>query len=256
MILYYSATGNTKYVAELLGEALDDETMDLLPRIRTGDSPAIHSDKPFVVCSPVYVCALAPFLTECIEATELTGSKEICFVFTDAGYGGMSESDAKKVVRKKGMIWRGCTEIKMPTNNVVSDMYPPTEEEECIRRIEAAKEKVKEIAKSIENGECLAMRKASVPERLLILPVNAWWIRYMQPSKPFYVTDKCIGCGKCEGLCPLNNIVLKDNKPTWISGCAHCMACICNCPTEAIEYGTITQTKVKYHIRKYLSMIS
>lgn len=29
------------------------------------------------------------------------------------------------------------------------------------------------------------------------------------------------------------------------------MACIAGCPTEAIEYGTITQTKEKYHFRKY-----
>ena len=30
------------------------------------------------------------------------------------------------------------------------------------------------------------------------------------------------------------------------------MACIGNCPFEAIEYGDITQNKVKYNIKKYL----
>lgn len=151
-ILYYSATGNTKFIAELLAEALSDETIDLLERIKTGDSIPIHSEKPFIVCSPVYVCELPPFLTECIEHTKLTGSREILFVFSDAGYGGMSESNARRIVRKKGMLWRGCTEIKMPTNNMVSTLYPPTEEDECRRRIENARIRVRQIADSIQNG--------------------------------------------------------------------------------------------------------
>ena len=49
----------------------------------------------------------------------------------------------------------------------------------------------------------------------------------------------------------LNNIVLKDNKPVWGNNCTHCMACIGNCPTQAIEYGTITQDKERYNFGKY-----
>ena len=69
-------------------------------------------------------------------------------------------------------------------------------------------------------------------------------------------TQKCIACGKCVKVCPLNNIRLTEEKrPKWQSPCAHCMACICNCPTEAIEYGDVTQKKEKYHIRKYLPLV-
>ena len=50
-------------------------------------------------------------------------------------------------------------------------------------------------------------------------------------------TDACIGCGKCVELCPLNNIRLENGKPVWGKHCTHCMACICYCPKEAIEYG-------------------
>ena len=32
--------------------------------------------------------------------------------------------------------------------------------------------------------------------------------------------------------------------------CTHCMACIGNCPVEAIEYGTVTQKKPHCFTRK------
>ncbi len=252
MVLYYSATGNTRFIAELLAEALEDEAIDLLKRIKTEDAMPLRSEKPFIVCSPVYVCELPPFLMECIERTELTGSRELVFIFSDAGYGGMSEANAKKIARKKGMRWRGCTEIKMPTNNMVSTIYPPTEEEECVRRIENARVRIHEIAKSIKSGETLTMRHVYFLEKLLIMPVHFWWIRHMQPSKDFYVTEKCIGCGTCARLCPLNNVEMREKRPHWISGCAHCMACIGNCPEEAIEYRRMTENKKKYNIRQYL----
>lgn len=38
---------------------------------------------------------------------------------------------------------------------------------------------------------------------------------------------------------------------TWSNQCTHCMACIANCPVEAIEYGTMTQNKERYNFGKY-----
>ena len=56
-------------------------------------------------------------------------------------------------------------------------------------------------------------------------------------SDAFRTDAACVGCGQCVKNCPLNNITLKDRKPVWGKQCTHCMACICYCPTEAIEYG-------------------
>ena len=37
MILYFSATGNTRFIATELAKKLDDECIDLLSRIKKGD---------------------------------------------------------------------------------------------------------------------------------------------------------------------------------------------------------------------------
>jgi len=50
--------------------------------------------------------------------------------------------------------------------------------------------------------------------------------------------------------CPLNNIRLNDSKPVWSKNCTHCMACICGCPSEAIEYGKRSRGKPRYQCPK------
>jgi epoxyqueuosine reductase QueG len=45
----------------------------------------------------------------------------------------------------------------------------------------------------------------------------------------------------------LNNIRLENGKPVWGKNCTHCMACICYCPKEAIEYGKKSKGKPRYH---------
>ncbi len=121
-----------------------------------------------------------------------------------------------------------------------------------IRRIEDSRQKTDAVAESIRNGERLKTRYVFLFEKVVTLPFNPVWVKYKQQTKKFYTTDKCLGCGKCAKLCPLNNIRMTDKRPEWIKSCAHCMACIGNCPVQAIEYGDKTQNKVKYTIDKYL----
>ena len=40
---------------------------------------------------------------------------------------------------------------------------------------------------------------------------------------------------------------LQNGKPLWGQDCTHCMACICYCPAEAIEYGKMSLGKPRYH---------
>lgn len=48
----------------------------------------------------------------------------------------------------------------------------------------------------------------------------------------------------------MNNIRLENGKPVWGKECTHCMACICYCPAEAIEYGKKSFGKPRYQFEK------
>ena len=252
MVLYYSATGNTEFMAKQIAKRLGDETLDLLERIRTNDYSEIHSEKPFVVFSPVYVCEPPVFLVKYLKKVKFTGNRQIYFVFSSGGYAGISSTIMKNLARRKKMIYMGRAEVKMPRNYIAGVLYNMNPPEESRRRLHEAVKQIPRIAHVIKNGGRLRGRYIFLFEKLVTYPFVPVWTRLMQKSEPFYTTEKCIGCGKCARLCPLNNIEMKDRRPVWKNPCAHCMACIGNCPFEAIEYGDITQDREKYNIRHYV----
>lgn len=50
--------------------------------------------------------------------------------------------------------------------------------------------------------------------------------------------DKCVGCGACEGSCPVEAISMADGKAVVDEAtCVDCGACQGECPVEAITIG-------------------
>lgn len=251
MILYFSATGNTEFIAKELAKRLDDECVNLLDRVKMNNHVPLYSKKPFIICAPVYVCEMPMFMSKYLKEQKFTGSKDVYFVFTSGGYCGISGVLAKSMFKKKGMNWHGYAEFKMPRNYVANDHYPMQPKEEVEKRIRDAYHQLDSVASTIRSGGTLTARHVQLWEVLVTVPFTPIWCKYKLTAKDFYVKDSCIGCGKCAKLCPLNNIKLVDQKPVWGDQCTHCMACIGNCPVEAIEYGTITQTKEPYNFGKF-----
>lgn len=251
MILYFSATGNTEYIAQEIAKRLDDECINLLDRVKTEDYNVLHSDKPFIICAPVYVCEMPRFMSTYLKKQTFTGNKDVYFIFTSGGYCGISGQLAKSIFRKKKMNYKGHAEFKMPRNYVANDAYPMLSTEEVEERILHSYEKIASVVADIKAGKKLTARHIFLFETIITVPFNPVWCKLKLRAKDFYSTDKCIGCSKCVKLCPLNNIKLENGKPIWNDNCTHCMACIGNCPTQAIEYGTITKDKEQYNFGKY-----
>lgn len=255
MVLYFSATGNTGFIAEELANRLDDNAVNLLKRIREKDYSPITSEKPFIICVPVYVCEIPPFVCELIRKTPLEGNKNIYFIFTSGGYSGICSTMAKLLARKKGLNYMGSADFKMPRNYIANNTYPELTEDEIRRRIDVSYKLIPEISDLIKGGQKLVKRSKHVWlfEILITVPFTPVWTRIKQGVKKFSVSDKCIGCKKCANLCPLN-VITPDEKgrPVWDAKmCAHCMSCIQNCPVEAIDYGDITPSKKRYTFGRY-----
>jgi ferredoxin len=54
----------------------------------------------------------------------------------------------------------------------------------------------------------------------------------------YQITDKCINCGACEPVCPVEAISEKGNVRAIDPGtCIDCGACVETCPADAIQPG-------------------
>ncbi|MCR4898001.1 MAG: EFR1 family ferrodoxin [Acholeplasmatales bacterium] len=256
MIIYFSSTGNTEFIAKEIANRLDDDSINLLNRIKNNDYSIINSSKPFIILLPVYICTIPTFLIKYLKKLKLNGNKNCYFVFTSGGYAGMSSSKAHSICRKLKLKYRGRAEFKMPRNYLISGHYPPNTDEEIEERIRNSYNKIDDVCNIIKNNQKLKERHIWLFEKIIILPFVPVWRKLKHTTKDFYVNDKCIGCGICVKKCPINCIKIENNKPIWISShCEHCMGCLQNCPKEAIEYKNKTEGKRRYSINRYKNII-
>lgn len=244
MILYFSATGNSEYAAKKIAGLIDDKTVSLNEKIRAEDYSAVSSEKPFILVVPTYAWRIPRIISEWLKKTELKGSKKLYAVMTCGENNGNASAYISKLCTQKGLQFCGCLPIVMPDNYLVMFNSPDREKSEKI--IKDAEKDILAAAEVIKSGKSFASTKITLTDRLYSGPVNGLFYGISVTAKPFYSTESCVSCGLCERVCPLGNISLKDGKPVWGNNCTHCMACICRCPQEAIEYGNKTKGKIRY----------
>lgn len=252
MILYFSATGNCAFAAKRIAERIGDEAVNLLEKFRANDHSALRSEKPWVIVSPVYVAEMPRLVRDWLKATPLTGSRDIFFVFTAASEMSCSGYFAKQLAEEKGMVYHGSASVRMPTNYPI--FFTVKEDYECRKIVEDAIGTIDKTAEIIALNGVIPEKKPGRATLAATIPVNELYYKYFVKADDFYATDACISCGKCTKVCPYVNITLKDGKPVWGDKCTHCMACLSACPKEAIEYGTKTPGKRRYHFPKNLTV--
>ena len=54
MVLYFSGTGNSKYVAKRIADALGDTLLSMNERIKAGDASAVGCGERLVIVTPTY----------------------------------------------------------------------------------------------------------------------------------------------------------------------------------------------------------
>lgn len=244
MILYFSGTGNSAYVANYIGKQINDEVINLFDNLRNHDYSLMTSARPWIFVVPTYAWQIPHIVRDWILNTEFAGNEKVYFVMTCGDEIGNAGYYAEKVCGKKNLSYMGCAEIVMPENYIAMYDAPDRKTAELI--IKRAERSILETADLIKKGTRIQDKKISLKGKIKSGLVNAVFYQYIVSAKKFYALDHCISCGHCEMVCPLENIKMINGKPSWSKNCTHCMACICTCPKEAIEYGKVSQGKPRY----------
>lgn len=250
MIIYFSGTGNSKYVADMLSEQLKDQSINAGQMIKKGIKGEFESELPWIFVAPTYSWQLPHIFEKFIKESNFKGTKTAYFFMTCGGDIGNTQAQIKDICSKANLDYKGVGEIIMPDNYIA--MYPVSSEEKSKKIIKKAIPIIQKYIDIIKKNDTIPHKRIYTTDKIKSSIINPLFYKFMAKSEKFKVTkDKCISCGKCSNLCPLNNIELVDNFPKWSNTCTHCMACISYCPTEAIEYGKISVGKSRYKCKPY-----
>ena len=65
MILCFSGTGNSRYIARRIAEALPDEVVDLNAKIKEKDDSPLHAEGDVIVVVPTYAWRIPRLRSMC-----------------------------------------------------------------------------------------------------------------------------------------------------------------------------------------------
>ncbi len=244
MILYYSATGNSRHCAARLADLCGDEAVDVFAYIKNGVAGEFVSGRPFVFVSPTHGWRLPGIFADFIRAARFSGNERAYFVMSCGSDAGNAAEYNRALCAEKGLEYMGTLAVIMPENYLALFRVPSEPEARgIVRRAEAP------LAAAAARITAALPFEESAPaplDRLKSGAVNAAFLRFIVSSRRFRALDACVGCGKCAAVCPVNGIAMENGRPRWTGECCHCMACICSCPAGAIEYGRASEGKPRY----------
>ena len=245
MILYFSGTGNSNYVAKRIADAPGDALVNLNDRIKAGDTSPGETGERLIVVTPTYAWRIPRVVRDWLRKTELRGAKQVWFVMTCGSEIGNADKYNRELCAEKAISCMGTAQIVMPENYIA--MFSAPQADEARQIVAKAEPSIDRAIAAIQSNQPFAPTRNKLYDRLMSGPVNPIFYKCFVKADAFTVSEACIGCGQCAKRCPMNNVTIKDGKPVWGRNCTHCMACICYCPKEAIEYGKKSVGQPRYH---------
>lgn len=220
-ILYFSSTGNSLYVAQIVQKNIDAE-LRYIPDY-TGNGSEYEK---IIVVSPVYSYGLPVHVFELLPSLQ---GRDVYMILT---YGGMlagADRLAYEYACENGLNIQGVYAVKMAENFTLTFSTPAFYNKLMLR---TALGKIQRIVDSIYRNERNIPKKKKT-KRLEHETNRANWHLI---AKDFSVTEDCIQCEKCVKLCPSGNISLKEGKIRFGESCVACLGCYHRCPQKAIRY--------------------
>lgn len=222
MVFYFTATGNSLFVAKRL-----DNNPVSIPQVQSG---SVFEDDSIGIVSPVYCEEIPKIVLNFLKSSKFKADY-LYMILTYGKDDGDSAEYTYRQCNEFGLSFDFIATIKMVDNYLPN--FDMNEEKKIDKKIE---DQLSAILLDLESRK-RGISPATDAGRELhkqIAEMNRLFPSFNDGSA-LRVTEKCIGCGICEKVCPIGNFNVTgrtarrtDNK------CEFCLACIQNCPNGAI----------------------
>ena len=80
MIFCFSGTGNSRYIADRLAEALQDPVVDLNAKVKSHDVDPVQTGQDVILVTPTYAWRIPRVVSDWLSSVRLEGAERIWFV--------------------------------------------------------------------------------------------------------------------------------------------------------------------------------
>jgi len=233
--IYFSGTGNSRHAVEVFCNEYDKETQvfsieddNVIKEVKANDL--------IVFAYPVQYSTVPKILREFImDNKELWKNKQIFVIATMGLFSGDGAGVLGRLLRKQGAEILGGLHLKMP-DSIGDEKVLKRPLKKNVELVKRAEDKIKKTVRLMKAGKT-PKEGIGFLYRLAGFFGQRLWFGHKTSNfsdKLRIDENKCIGCGKCEKLCPMNNIKIVKRTVVQNNQCTMCYRCVNNCPKQAV----------------------
>ena len=233
IIYYFTGTGNSLNTARIIAEQIGGARL-ISVKEDTEIISAEDAEMIGFVC-PVYEWDIPSTMKNYAEKVRINPRAYVFMVATYILVHGRAFETMEKILEAKGSRLHYSKAIRCVASQCIA--YPPFPPEKIMvpysrRKARAAGRKIAGRAENKVPGMSPIIRRLYPKMMTPFMEVQHEY------DKGFYASEKCVGCGVCQKVCPCRNITIEDGRPVYHHRCIGCNACVVYCPRKAVQFRT------------------
>jgi len=244
LTLYFSGTGNSKYIAQVFSEKMGAQCLSIEDDAELAAQIKAHDTIAF--CYPIYGSRVPMIMREfAARHMDALAGKKLVILVTQLIFSGDGARVLIDLFPKRHVEVIYAAHLIMPNNVCNFALLRQASEKRTRKQLHKAERQLARICQDIKHG-IVKKRGFSAYARVLGSMQGVAWMggsHNVTPAKgsmeframrDVKIHEDCNACGLCVKACPMNNLRNEQGKIAHNNNCTVCYRCINLCPNKAI----------------------